>query len=79
MKQYKKLLELDGVELVFDDEALQAIAEKAIKRNTGARGLRSIIEETMTGLMFELPSREGVTKVTITKGCVDGTSEPVIE
>jgi len=79
VKQYKKLLELDGVELVFDDEALQAIAEKAIKRNTGARGLRSIIEETMTGLMFELPSREGVTKVTITKGCVDGTSEPVIE
>lgn len=79
VRQYTKLLDIDGIELVFEEEALRAIAEKAIERSTGARGLRSIIEETMTGLMFELPSREGVKKVTITKGCVDGASEPVIE
>ena len=69
----------DGVELVFEEDALRAIAEKAIQRNTGARGLRSIIEETMTGLMFDLPSMENVKKVTITKSCVDGESQPVIE
>jgi len=79
VRQYTKLLQLDDVELVFEEDALRRIAEKAIERNTGARGLRSIIEETMTGLMFELPSKEGVKKVTITKGCVDGDSEPVIE
>ncbi len=79
VRQYSKLLELDGVELVFEEDALRRIAEKAIERNTGARGLRSIIEETMTGLMFELPSREGVSKVTVTKACVDGEAEPTIE
>ncbi|MBQ7827221.1 MAG: ATP-dependent Clp protease ATP-binding subunit ClpX [Clostridia bacterium] len=79
VRQYTKLLDIDGVDLVFEEDALRAIAEKAIARNTGARGLRSIIEETMTGLMFDLPSKEGVKKVTITKACVDGTGEPIIE
>lgn len=78
VKQYKKLFEMDGVALEFTQDALRAIAEKAIKRNTGARGLRSIIEETMTDLMFSIPSRGDVTSVTITAECVDGTAEPVI-
>ncbi len=78
-KQYAKLLELDGVELVFDDDALRAIAERAIERGTGARGLRSIIEETMTELMFEIPSRPEIKRVTITKAAVEGTAKPVTE
>ena len=56
MKQYKKLLEFDGVELEFTEDALLAIVEKAIERNTGARGLRSIIEEIMRDIMFDIPS-----------------------
>ena len=66
VKQYQTLLSYDGVELEFDEDALQAIANKAIERKTGARGLRSIIEETMMDIMFEIPSREEVTKVRIT-------------
>ena len=66
VKQYQTLLSYDGVELEFDQEALQAIAQKAIERKTGARGLRSIIEETMLDLMFEIPSQEDVTCVRIT-------------
>ena len=69
----------DGVELEFDDDALQAIANKAIERRTGARGLRSIIEETMMDVMFEVPSQEDVTKVRITKATVDGTEKPILE
>ena len=76
VKQYTKLLELDGVKLEFDDEALRAIAERAIERNTGARGLRSIIEETMTGLMFRLPSEPEVKRVVITKDCITSGAEP---
>ncbi len=78
VKQYHKLFEMDGIELEFDTEALQTIAARAIERNTGARGLRSIIEETMTDLMFALPSRKDVEKVTITKECVEGHAEPVL-
>jgi ATP-dependent Clp protease ATP-binding subunit ClpX len=78
VKQYRKLFEMDNIELEFDDEALQTIAARAIDRNTGARGLRSIIEETMTDLMFSLPSRKDVAKVTITKDCVEGRGEPVL-
>lgn len=62
VKQYQALLSYDGVELAFDKEALEAIANKAIERKTGARGLRSIIEETMLDIMFEIPSQEDVTK-----------------
>ncbi|EGJ28272.1 ATP-dependent Clp protease ATP-binding subunit ClpX [Streptococcus porcinus] len=79
VKQYQTLLSYDGVELTFDQEALDAIAEKAIARKTGARGLRSIIEETMLDLMFEIPSQEDVTKVRITKDAVDGTAKPILE
>lgn len=79
VKQYQTLLSYDGVELDFDEEALKAIADKAIARKTGARGLRSIIEETMLDVMFEAPSEEGVVKVRITKDAVEGTDKPVLE
>lgn len=79
VKQYQTLLSYDGVELEFDQDALLAIADKAIGRKTGARGLRSIIEETMLDIMFEIPSQEDVTKVRITKAAVEGTDKPVLE
>ena len=79
IKQYQTLLSYDGVELEFDEDALQAIANKAIERKTGARGLRSIIEETMMDIMFEIPSQEEVTKVRITKETVEGKDKPILE
>lgn len=79
VKQYQTLLSYDGVELEFDEDALQAIANKAIERKTGACGLRSIIEETMMDIMFEIPSRVEVTKVRITKDAVEGKDKPILE
>ena len=79
VKQYQTLLSYDNVELEFDDEALQEIANKAIERKTGARGLRSIIEETMMDVMFEIPSQEDVKLIRITKEAVDGTEKPILE
>ena len=79
VKQYQTLLSYDDVELEFDNEALQEIANKAIERKTGARGLRSIIEETMLDVMFEVPSQENVKLVRITKEAVDGTDKPILE
>lgn len=79
VKQYQALLSYDGVELEFSKDALEAIANKAIERKTGARGLRSIIEETMMDIMFEIPSQEDVTKVLITKEAVDGTDKPILQ
>lgn len=67
VKQYKELFEMDGVELEFDEGALKAIADKAIERKTGARGLRSIIEETLLDIMYEIPSRDDIEKCVITK------------
>lgn len=79
VKQYQTLLSYDGVELEFDQDALQSIANKAIERKTGARGLRSIIEETMLDVMFEVPSQEDVTLVRITKEAVEGQGQPILE
>ncbi|MEQ9763876.1 ATP-dependent Clp protease ATP-binding subunit ClpX [Streptococcus jiangjianxini] len=79
VRQYETLLSYDNVELAFDREALEAIAAKAIDRKTGARGLRSIIEETMMDIMFEVPSQEDVKRVRITKDAVDGTGQPILE
>ena len=76
IKQYKQLLLFDNVELEFKDGALMAIAKKAIERKTGARGLRSIIEEVMMDIMFEVPSHEAITKVIITEAVIDGKAEP---
>ncbi|MBA8761878.1 ATP-dependent Clp protease ATP-binding subunit ClpX [Staphylococcus coagulans] len=76
VKQYTKMLELDGVSLEFTDEALAAISEKAIERKTGARGLRSIIEEALTDIMYDIPSTEDVVKVVITKETIVNETEP---
>ncbi len=76
VKQYTKLFALDGVELIFQDEALSEIANKAIERHTGARGLRSIMEDTLKKLMYEVPSDETITKITITADTVKGKGEP---
>ncbi len=79
VKQYQKLFSLDGVDLQFTEGALDAIAQKAIDRKTGARGLRSIMEETLGELMFELPSDETAEVVVIGEGCVTDGAKPVIE
>ena len=79
VKQYQKLFEIDGVELIFEQEALEAIVEKAIERKTGARGLRSIIEEIMRDIMFEIPSNPNIEKCIITKATVLDNAGPKIE
>ncbi len=79
IKQYKKLFSMDGVQLEFDDDALEAIAGLAFERKTGARGLRAITEEMMNGIMYDVPSTENVEKVTITKAVVTDKSEPKIK
>lgn len=76
VKQYTKMLELDDVDLEFTEEALSAISEKAIERKTGARGLRSIIEESLIDIMFDVPSNENVTKVVITAQTINEETEP---
>lgn len=76
VKQYQELIRLDGSQLQFTDGALRAMAQLAIKRNTGARGLRSIIEDVMRNVMFDLPSRNDVAKVVIDKRCVESHGEP---
>lgn len=76
IKQYKKLFELDDVELEFEPEALELIVEKAIERNTGARGLRSIIEDTMRDIMFEIPGNSKIEKCVITRKTVEGAEGP---
>lgn len=76
VKQYTKMLELDDVDLEFTEEALSAISEKAIERKTGARGLRSIIEESLINIMFGVPSNENVTKVVITAQTINEETEP---
>ncbi len=78
VKQYKKLFEMDNVELIVADEAVDAIAEKAIKRNTGARGLRTILEEVMQDIMFEIPSDPSIKTVTVTEACVTEKAQPDI-
>ncbi|MBB3033510.1 ATP-dependent Clp protease ATP-binding subunit ClpX [Alteriqipengyuania lutimaris] len=77
VKQYAKLFELEGVDLTFNDEALRAIAERAIKRKTGARGLRSIVEGLLLDTMYDLPDLEGCNEVVIDKEVVEGRKEPV--
>lgn len=76
VQQYKKLFELDNVELVFEDDALKAVAKKAQEQRTGARGLRGIMEGILTNLMFEIPSDPTIERVTITEKVVTEGSEP---
>lgn len=78
-KQYQRLFSLDDTELVFEDEALDAIADKTLEKDTGARGLRSIIENTLIPIMYQVPSEKDITKVTITADCVKNNAEPLYE
>ena len=78
IKQYKRLFEFENVELEFNEEAIKEIAKKAISKKTGARGLRSILENILLKTMFELPDMEGAIKVTVDKPSVMGTSEPIV-
>ena len=79
LKQYQKLLELDEVKLEFTDDALEAIAEKAMERDTGARALRSIIEDFMLDIMYEIPKDDNIGRVTITREYIEGTGGPIID
>lgn len=78
LKQFKRLFELDNVKLEIEDEALVEVARKAIERKTGARGLRSILEEAMMDIMYDIPSRDDVKEVVINKECINGKSEPIL-
>ena len=78
VKQYGKLFEIDNVELTFTPESLKAIADEAIKRRTGARGLRSIVEELMTEVMFDIPSDENISKVIINEECISEKKNPEV-
>jgi ATP-dependent Clp protease ATP-binding subunit ClpX len=78
-KQYAKLFDLEEVKLTFEESALRAVANKALKRGTGARGLRAILEELLTDVMFDLPSREDVTEVKITESSVSKGTPPLLE
>ncbi|MCB2044940.1 MAG: ATP-dependent Clp protease ATP-binding subunit ClpX, partial [Novosphingobium sp.] len=77
VKQYGKLFELEDVELTFTPEAMKAIAERAIKRKTGARGLRSIVEGLLLDTMFDLPSMDDITEVVVDQEVVEGRKEPI--
>lgn len=79
LKQYQKLLALDEVDLQFDEDALEAIADKAMKKDTGARALRAIIEEFMLDIMYEIPKDDNIGQVTITKNYIEGTGGPLIQ
>ncbi len=78
VKQYQKLFEMDGVELIFDDEALERVADIALERKTGARGLRGVLEDVMTEIMFEIPSDNSIEAVHITKAVIDKTGDPIV-
>ena len=79
VKQYQTMLKMDGVDLSFEPEALTRVAEIALDRKTGARGLRGVLESVMTDIMFRIPSDKTVTSVTITPAVIDGTGEPIVE
>jgi ATP-dependent Clp protease ATP-binding subunit ClpX len=78
VKQFQRFFQFDGIELVFADEALTSVADKALERETGARGLRSIIEEVLLEVQFELPSRRDVQKCVVTKETIDKSVSPTL-
>lgn len=78
VKQYKRLFEIDGVELEFEEESLKAVARQAIERKTGARGLRSIVEGTMLDIMFDIPSRDDIKKCIVTKETIEKNQQPTL-
>jgi len=78
-KQYVKLFGLEDVKITFEEGALAAIAQKALKRGTGARGLRAILEEVLMEVMFDLPSRDDVVEVRVTEACIANKTQPLLE
>jgi ATP-dependent Clp protease ATP-binding subunit ClpX len=78
VKQYRKLFEMEGVDLDFRDDALRAVARKAMLRKTGARGLRSILEGVLLDTMYEVPSQDGVSKVVVDASTIAGDSAPIL-
>ena len=78
IKQYQELFKLEGTKLVFKDQAIKEIANKAINKKTGARGLRSILENILLKTMFDLPSQDNVEEVIVDLGAAKGTSQPII-
>ena len=78
VKQYQKLFSYDGATLEFEQEALEAVADKAIERNIGARGLRAVMEHVLMPVMYDIPSDKTIARVTVTKGCIDGDETPVL-
>ncbi|MGN7612027.1 ATP-dependent Clp protease ATP-binding subunit ClpX [Magnetococcales bacterium HHB-1] len=78
IKQYRKLLEMEKVEMTFTDDALLAVAQKAVKRKTGARGLRAILEETLLDVLFDIPSRQDIKEVVINRECIDSQGKPLL-
>jgi ATP-dependent Clp protease ATP-binding subunit ClpX len=78
VKQFQKLFEMEGVELEIREQALHAIARKAIRRKTGARGLRSILEACLLNVMFDLPSQTNVTRVVLDEAAIEGEGEPLL-
>ena len=79
VKQYEKLLAMDHVKLIFSEDALRAVAKKAIERKTGARSLKGIIEDVMLDIMYEIPKSDAKRKVTITKECITAHEKPRVE
>jgi ATP-dependent Clp protease ATP-binding subunit ClpX len=79
LRQFQESMKLDSVDLVFNDEAIDAIADKALTRNTGARGLRAIVEAMMMDVMYDIPSLEGDKRVVVTKDTVEGGKQPSVE
>jgi ATP-dependent Clp protease ATP-binding subunit ClpX len=77
-RQYQRLFEMENVDLTFSPEALQAVAKKALERNTGARGLRSILENVLLDTMYDLPSMSGVGTVDVTEGVITGKEKPAL-
>jgi ATP-dependent Clp protease ATP-binding subunit ClpX len=78
VKQFQRFFQFDGIELVFADDSLEAIADKALDRETGARGLRSILEETLLDVQFELPSRRDVKKCVVTRDTIEKQLKPTL-
>ena len=78
VKQFQRFFQFDGIELVFSDDALNSVADKALERETGARGLRSIIEEALLEVQFELPSRRDVQKCVVTRETIDKGATPTL-
>ena len=77
-KQYSKLFKMEGVELEFRESALRAVAKKALERKTGARGLRSILEQALLDVMYDIPSIENLSKVVIDEGVINGDTQPIM-